>query len=122
MIVVSGFFLIIPSIYDTFMLFFFDGKHLRLSIYGILFYSIAMLLIAIVDYIESQKNLFTESKMLELEKTRLNRVLITDELTGLSNHRHFHDLFDKLIEDTEKNLENLKDIKENANNGKINLK
>jgi len=30
--------------------------------------------------------------------------------------------FDKLIEDTEKNLENLKDIKENANNGKINLK
>ncbi|WP_240842916.1 HD domain-containing phosphohydrolase [Acidaminobacter sp. JC074] len=99
MIVVSGFLLIVPSVYDTFMLFFFDGKHLRLSIYGILFYSIAMLLIAIVDYIESQKNLFTESKMLELEKTRLNRVLVTDELTGLSNHRHFHDLFDKLIED-----------------------
>jgi len=99
MIVVSGILLIIPSIYDSLMLQFFDDQHLRLSIYGILFYSIAMLLIAIVDYIESQKNLFTESKLLENEKIRLNRVLITDELTGLSNHRHFHDLFDKLIED-----------------------
>jgi len=99
MIVVSGMFLIIPAIYDSLMLQFFEDQHLRLSIYGILFYSIAMLLIAIVDYIESQKNLFTESKILENEKQRLNRVLITDELTGLSNHRHFHDLFEKLIED-----------------------
>lgn len=105
MVAISGMFLIIPSIYDTIALIVFDGQFSRIAIYGIIFYSIAMLLIGIINYIEYQKNLFSESKLLELERGRLKRALITDELTGLHNHRHFYELFNKILEDYRENMD-----------------
>jgi len=104
MVVISGLFLILPSIYDTFSLILYDGQYNRVSIYGIIFYSIAMLLIGIVNYIDYQKNIFSESKLLEIERSRLKRALITDELTGLNNHRYFYELFNKILEDNQENI------------------
>ena len=105
MIAVSALFLILPSIYDTIALIVFDGQFFRVAVYGIIFYSIAMLLIGIVNYIEYQKKLFSESKLLEIERSRLRRALVTDELTGLYNHRHFYEVFNKILEDYREHMD-----------------
>lgn len=105
MIVIAGLFLILPSIYDTFALLIYDGQYSRVAVFGIIFYSIAMLLIGIVNYIDYQKNIYSESKLLEIERTRLKKALVTDELTGLHNHRHFYELFNKILEDSRDHLD-----------------
>jgi diguanylate cyclase (GGDEF)-like protein/putative nucleotidyltransferase with HDIG domain len=99
MIGFAGLLLLIPSVYDTIMLVVFEGKFSRLSVYGIVYYSIALLFIAMVNYIDYQKDIYSERRLLESERIRLEKALITDELTGLFNHRHLYDVIPKLLEE-----------------------
>ncbi len=98
MIFISAIFLVIPTIYDSISLIVFEGRLMRVAVYGIIFYGLAMLMIAMVNYIENQKDIYSEAKLLELERSHLKRALVTDELTGLHNHRHLYELFEKLLE------------------------
>lgn len=98
MIAFAGLLLLIPSMLDTIFLMFYDGRYTRISVYGFVYYAIAMLLIAIVNYIENQKNVYSEGRIFEMESERLKKALVTDELTGLYNHRQFYDVFSKVID------------------------
>lgn len=97
LISVSGVLLFIPTLYDTLMLFLLEGRHTRLSVYGIVYFTLAILFISLFNYLEVQKKNFSDSKYLELESIRLKKALITDELTGLYNHRYFFELYHAII-------------------------
>ena len=97
MIAFSGILLLGPSTFDTFSLLLFDGELMRVGAYGIVFYSIAILLIALTNYIEYQNLIYSENRIIELEKERLKHALIFDELTGLYNHTHFYETFSNRI-------------------------
>jgi len=97
MICFSGVLLLGPSIHDTFSLLLFEGKLMRLGVYGIVFYSVAILLITLINYIEFQNLIYSEKKIIEIEKERLKKALILDELTGLYNHTHFYEVFSNRI-------------------------
>lgn len=97
MIGISGILLLGPGIYDTISLLILGGNLMRVGVYGIVNYSMAMLLISMVNYIDYQKNVFSEENVLEIERKHLSKALVTDELTGLYNHRHFYDIFNKKI-------------------------
>jgi hypothetical protein len=90
MIFITAILLLIPTIHDSVTLAFKEGNQMRMAVYGIIFYGLGMLVIALVDYIEHQKVLHTEAKLLDMESKRLKQALIIDELTGLYNHKHFY--------------------------------
>jgi len=105
MICFSGVLLLGPAIHDTFSLLLFDGALMRLGVYGIVFYSVAILLIALINYIDYQNLIYSEKKIIELEKERLKKALISDELTGLYNHRHFYETFSNRIKVKNENVD-----------------
>lgn len=101
LISVSFFLLFLPSLYDTLMLYLMNGRHSRLSVYGIVYFSLAILFISLFKYLEEQKQNYSDSQYFELESKRLKKALITDDLTGIYNHRYFFDLFQTLAQDNE---------------------
>lgn len=93
MLAIASMLLLLPGTIDVFVLAFNKGHNLRLTVYGILFYSIAVLIVAIIHYIEYQKKLFHDSEQLKKDKEHLEKALVTDDLTGLGNHRGFYEAF-----------------------------
>ncbi len=105
LIAVAGLILFITGGFDTITLLLFEGKFFRLSIYGIIFYAVAMLLVGMNNYVENQKEVYSKSLLLLTEQERLKKALITDELTGLYNHRYFYDLFTKMIDEKPRRID-----------------
>lgn len=85
--------LLVPGTIDVVVLALNKGQNLRLTIYGILFYSMAILLTSMIHYIDHQKQLYHHSEALKLETVRLEKALVTDDLTSLGNHRGFYEAF-----------------------------
>ncbi len=96
---ISTLFLFTTSLHDVTSLLFYNGRLMRLVIYGITIYSIGMLHVALLNYMEHQKKIYSEKEVLKAEKKRLENVLMIDELTGLYNHRHFYEVFNSKVQD-----------------------
>jgi diguanylate cyclase (GGDEF)-like protein/putative nucleotidyltransferase with HDIG domain len=100
MIAIASILLLLPGTYDTIILLLGFGQKLRMTVFGVTFYAVAVLLIAMTNYIDYQKKIYLESKQLIAETERLSVALLTDELTGLSNHRRFFEKFqDEILSD-----------------------
>lgn len=92
MLLLATLLLLLPSALDVFILLTERGRNLRLSVYGIIFYSVAILMLTILKYIDEQKEVYHQSEKLIQDKKRLETALITDELTGLRNRRALFEL------------------------------
>lgn len=87
MLLLANLLLIIPAVMDTLTLLRERGWNFRLLVYGIIFYSIAGLMYSFTAYIDEQKMLYHQSEQLIRDKVRLEKALVTDELTDLKNKR-----------------------------------
>ncbi|MEA1974825.1 MAG: HD-GYP domain-containing protein, partial [Bacillota bacterium] len=104
MLFFASLFLVIPSVADTLTIIF-NVKNQRISIFGILFFSIALLLLAMEQFIYDQKHMYFIYKHSEIERERLKNALITDELTGLCNHKSFYNRFDIISKENNKKFD-----------------
>jgi diguanylate cyclase (GGDEF)-like protein/putative nucleotidyltransferase with HDIG domain len=58
-----------------------------------------------VEFINNQKIVYYNYKQTEIEKNRLTKALITDELTGLYNHKSFFNQFDEIVKENNNALD-----------------
>ncbi|PKM94330.1 MAG: hypothetical protein CVU84_12815 [Firmicutes bacterium HGW-Firmicutes-1] len=100
LISVAGFSVIVPGIYEIILLILGIDPVLKISIYGMLSCAVGLLILSFYKYFNYQKNIYTQSILLEKEKELLGKTLITDELTNMYNHRYFHEQYSKIIENT----------------------
>lgn len=98
MIAVASLLLLVPSTFDIMDLLFGSGYQKRIAVYGVIFYGTAILIIGMFNFIDAQKSIYHKTKQLAEDKERLAKALMTDDLTGLPNHRHFFECFDQCIE------------------------
>lgn len=86
------------GLYDALILILGIDPLIRLTVYGILLCCTGFLFIFYTNYSIYQNNLLKQTVLLEQEKDRLKKVLSFDDLTGLYNHRSFHEKFDELVQ------------------------
>jgi diguanylate cyclase (GGDEF)-like protein/putative nucleotidyltransferase with HDIG domain len=90
--------MLVPGTIDVITLLLDKGQYIRMTVYGVMFYGLAILLIAMMHYIEDQKRLYHHTEKLKIDKARLEKALITDELTGLGNLRGFYEAFQEAVD------------------------
>lgn len=104
LLLLASLLLLFPSAYDVIRLIEGESGQKRVAVYGIVFFSVAILVNGMLEFVMQQNDMYYKNQKLQDEKERLSRALVKDDLTGLSNHRHFFECFNACIEEKKEKI------------------